>query len=232
MNQLEAEQAIDELQMDTFANTVVARLQMHDPKTIPTCLLCKDVAHSFDDCPLLNDGNFKTSFIIKMLSLVSLANFTMVTRNNKTSPPANTCIDHIFDYGDTFNDGYGINIICSEHSALLSLADILHDNKEDDDDLDSDDMTHQHSSQSTTPINDFLAQLTAGNVPTPDVKFLHQILSDTSSSTKSPVLFDGPHAHFDDGSQVSTTHEASHLHSYQCFTTQNPCRTRLIPADG
>jgi hypothetical protein len=57
--------------MDTFANTVVAQLQSHHPKTTPTCLLCKDVAHSFDDCPLLNDGNFKTSFIIKMLSLVS-----------------------------------------------------------------------------------------------------------------------------------------------------------------
>jgi hypothetical protein len=71
VNQLEAEQAIDELQMDHFANNIVAQLKTHDPKTIPTCLLCKDVAHSFDDCPLLNDNTFKSSFIIKMLSLVS-----------------------------------------------------------------------------------------------------------------------------------------------------------------
>jgi hypothetical protein len=75
MHQLETDDTllenIDETQMDTFAHQIVAQLHTHDPKTVPTCLLCKDVAHSFDDCPLLKDGNFKTSFIIKMLSLVS-----------------------------------------------------------------------------------------------------------------------------------------------------------------
>ena len=42
-------------------------------------------------------------------------------------------IDDIFDYGNTFNDGYGINAIRSERFALLSSADILHDDEEDDD---------------------------------------------------------------------------------------------------
>ena len=139
-------------------------------------------------------------------------------------------LDDILDSGDTFNNGYGINAIRSERFALLSSADILHDDEEDAD-LDFNDITHHHAPQSTTPIKDFLARITAENVPTPDAAFLHRILLDTPS-TESPVLFDGPRAHFDDGSQVSTTHEASHLHSYRRFTSHNPCSTRLVPADG
>ncbi len=139
-------------------------------------------------------------------------------------------IDDIFNYGNTFNYDYGINAIRSERFALLSSADILHDDEEDAD-LDFNDITHHHAPLSTTPIKYFLARITAENVPTPDAAFLHRILSDTPS-TESPVLFDGPRAHFDDGSQVSTTHEASRLHSYRRFTSHNPCSTRLVPADG
>jgi hypothetical protein len=44
--------------------------------------------------------------------------------------------------------------------------------------------------------------------------------------------FDGGRAHLDDGSQVTTTHCAGHLHNYRLFSTENPSRTRLKDAGG
>lgn len=62
---------------------------------------------------------------------------------------------------------------------------------------------------------------------------LHELLSD--HPVPAPHLhhdFDGPRAHMDDGSQVSTTHILSHLFAYRAFTAANPCRIRLKSADG
>jgi hypothetical protein len=44
--------------------------------------------------------------------------------------------------------------------------------------------------------------------------------------------FDGPRAHYDIGSQASTTHLMSHLHDYRVFPPHNPCTLRLVSADG
>jgi hypothetical protein len=55
-----------------LSNRVIASMQTgHNPSTNP-CILCKDgEIHHFKDCPLLQDDNFKTSFIIKMVTGVS-----------------------------------------------------------------------------------------------------------------------------------------------------------------
>jgi hypothetical protein len=55
-----------------ISDRVIAQMQTgHDPTTNP-CILCKDgEIHRFKDCPLLQDDNFKTSFIIKMVTGVS-----------------------------------------------------------------------------------------------------------------------------------------------------------------
>jgi hypothetical protein len=44
--------------------------------------------------------------------------------------------------------------------------------------------------------------------------------------------YDGPRAHYDVGSQASTTHSSHHLHEYRLFPPHQPCPLRLVSADG
>jgi hypothetical protein len=59
------------LDLDTYTDHIVAQLQTgsSDPSTRP-CLLCRE-PHQFSACPLLQDEEFKSTFIIKLLACVS-----------------------------------------------------------------------------------------------------------------------------------------------------------------
>jgi hypothetical protein len=50
---------------DALSDCVIAQIHTgHDHSTNP-CVLCRDgKIHRFKDCPLLQDDNFKTSFIL------------------------------------------------------------------------------------------------------------------------------------------------------------------------
>ena len=59
-----------------------------------------------------------------------------------------------------------------------------------------------------------------------------QILELSKSATANRSGIQGHQAHLDGGSQASTTHEKSILWGYREYTDSNPCRVKLLCADG
>jgi hypothetical protein len=132
-------------------------------------------------------------------------------------------LDEILDTDFSYNEGFGMNSIRVDQTPALPSGNILHNNKSDTpNDLPS------------TPCKDYLESLEQSISPLSDPLLLHQVISDDVFPLPwcSPVDFDGPRGHLDNGAQASTTHEASSLHNYRLFTSNHPCRTRMIPADG
>jgi hypothetical protein len=137
---------------------------------------------------------------------------------------SNSSLDDLFDTDFTFNEGFGINSIRTDHSPATPCSDVL-----PDDELDTNDTPFPVSN---TPRKDFLDSLEPTTGPLSNSCLLHQVLSDTVTTSPPAVYFDGPRGHLDNGAQASTTHDALHLHGYRKFTPDRPCRTRMIPADG
>jgi hypothetical protein len=84
-----------------LSDRVIAQMQAgHDPSTNP-CILCRDgEIHRFKDCPLLQDDNFKTSFIIKMVTGVSKE----IRQGKRNLQTANTKINQLLSDADTPDD--------------------------------------------------------------------------------------------------------------------------------
>jgi hypothetical protein len=143
-------------------------------------------------------------------------------------------IDDLFDDEFRFNDGFGINAIRTERFDILTDTSVVTDDPTNFDVMPS---IHCQCCPSEGPLDQYLHQLdTQSDLESADAADCHlrNLLSDDPVST-APLLhkdFSGPCAHLDDGAQASTTHDATHLHHYQLFTTVKPCRIRLVSADG
>ena len=151
---------------------------------------------------------------------------------------------------DDFDDDFRINAINCSLPPLLPSDDIL----VDDSSTSSDDSLYVSdadifnlscpsckptaSDASTDPrFNAFLdnVAVSAVSVPIPSLSDLLAPESPPSNFTIQEVRhhdFDGVRAHLDDGAQMSTTHQKSHLHRYQDFPPDKPCKIRLIDAGG
>ena len=112
---------------------------------------------------------------------------------------------------DKFNEGYGINSIRTVRFPTLTSSDILLDPNHDP-------ALFSSLPASATPIAACPISIDADPCPAP--YHIHQNLVASATPT---LLLDGPHTHLDDGAQASTTHDASHFHSYRLFTSNRPC---------
>jgi hypothetical protein len=106
--------------------------------------------------------------------------------------------------------------------------------------------TRTYDPSITTPFDLWLAQ----NQHTPPIlskshhQLLHTLHPDPVSAADIDLLqdtaiqqlhqfdYEGPRAHYDLGSQASTTNKSYHLHNYREFPPNQPCQLRLVSADG